>query len=237
MAGRILYYGNIIREGLILFLDGPKKASYPGSGNSLTDFSDSGNNSTLVNGVGFNVNAFTFDGVNDYILVSPSSELASIQVPMTIMGWYYDDGTKTTPTVFSQYLNTTPGNLVKLVRVQSGVLTYFSSKSVAPGYGVFQLTGTTSQYNTWNFFAVTVDGTLASHTVTLTLNTTSLTFSGTSMASPNTSVEIRVGSAQSSFLPSNEFFSGRISNVLLYNRGLTSAEITQNYNATKGRYI
>jgi hypothetical protein len=85
MAGRILYYGNIIREGLILFLDGPKKASYPGSGNSLTDFSDSGNNSTLVNGVGFNVNAFTFENTvkNNYNWHYRSEEEGKVK------DWYF----------------------------------------------------------------------------------------------------------------------------------------------------
>ncbi len=32
MAGRIAYYGNIVKDGLVLDLDAAKKDSYPGSG-------------------------------------------------------------------------------------------------------------------------------------------------------------------------------------------------------------
>ena len=240
MAGRVAYYGNIVKDGLILLLDAAKKDSYPGSGTLWRNISGLDNNGTLINGPTFNSSNggnIVFDGVNDYTLITPTAELASIQVPMTIMGWYWDNGTKTTPTIFSQYLSTLSGNLVKLVRVQSGILTYFASKSISPGFEVFQLNSATSQFNTWNFFAITTSGTLASYAVTLTLNTTTDSFSGTSMANPNTAVEIRVGAAQSTFQSSNEFLAGRIGNILLYNRALGPTEILQNYDATKTRYI
>ena len=32
-------------------------------------------------------------------------------------------------------------------------------------------------------------------------------------------------------------FEGKIANVYIYNRALSAAEVTQNYNATKGRFI
>jgi len=232
---------NIVKDGLILYIDAGSPNSYypPNSGTSWRDISGRGNNGTLTNGPTFNSSnggSIVFDGLDDYTLISPSTELASIQVPMSIMGWYWDNGTKPTPTIFSQYLNTTPGNLVKLVRVQSGILTYFTSRAVAPGFQAFQLTGTTSQFNTWNFFAITTSGTLASHTITLTLNTTTSTFSGTIMANPNTTVEVRFGAAQSTFQSSNEFLAGRIGEIFVYNKTLTSTEISQNYNATRGRF-
>ena len=34
----------------------------------------------------------------------------------------------------------------------------------------------------------------------------------------------------------SEEFDGYMSSILIYNRALTAAEVTQNYNATKGRY-
>ena len=33
-----------------------------------------------------------------------------------------------------------------------------------------------------------------------------------------------------------QYYNGRISNAKIYNRALTSAEVTQNYNAIKGRF-
>ena len=38
------------------------------------------------------------------------------------------------------------------------------------------------------------------------------------------------------YINSGNYFTGRISNVQVYNRALTSQEIVQNYNATKKRY-
>jgi hypothetical protein len=35
---------------------------------------------------------------------------------------------------------------------------------------------------------------------------------------------------------SGEFLNGRISNAQLYNRALSTAELTQNFNAIRGRY-
>ena len=48
MAGRIAYYGNIVRDGLILNLDAAKKDSYAGSGTVWNDISGNGLNGTLI---------------------------------------------------------------------------------------------------------------------------------------------------------------------------------------------
>jgi hypothetical protein len=224
----------MITDGLIFYYDLYNSRCYNGTGTSVNDLSNNLNEGSLINGVGFTQSYFSFDGTNDYILINPTAELKSIQVPMTIMGWYWDDGTKLTPTVFSQYLNTTPGNLVKLVRIQSGELTYFKSKSISPGFEVFSLTG--SQFNTWNFFSVSVDGNTNSQIITLTLNTNSATFSGFTMATANSAVQLRIGSAESTFQASNEYFSGGISYLSIHNIALPQNQVLDIYNQTKSRY-
>ena len=44
------------------------------------------------------------------------------------------------------------------------------------------------------------------------------------------------GFAIGSYAGISEFSNSHISNLLVYNRGLSAAEILQNYNAIKGRY-
>ena len=44
------------------------------------------------------------------------------------------------------------------------------------------------------------------------------------------------GNVSSSYSGDSEEFDGYMSSILIYNRALTAAEVTQNYNATKGRY-
>jgi hypothetical protein len=63
------YNNKIVTDGLVLCLDAGDVKSYSGSGTTWTDRSGQGNNSTLVNGVGFGSNnrgVLTFDGVNDH---------------------------------------------------------------------------------------------------------------------------------------------------------------------------
>ena len=70
MAGRIAYYGNIVKDGLVLDLDAAKKDSYPGTGTAWNDISGNRNNGTLTNGPTFNSSnggSIVFDGTNDYI--------------------------------------------------------------------------------------------------------------------------------------------------------------------------
>ena len=70
MAGRIAYYGNIVKDGLVLDLDAAKRDSYPGSGTFWKDISGGGGNGTLINGPTFssgNGGSIVFDGVDDYV--------------------------------------------------------------------------------------------------------------------------------------------------------------------------
>lgn len=224
----------IITDGLILYYDPYNIKSY-NNGTLVNDLSKSEVNSTLVNGVSHDGKSFVFDGINDYILINNSTELYTIQYNMTIMGWFNDNGSRTTPTIFGQYLNTTPGNLIKLVRAQSGSFVYFSSSNASPGYQVFVISNAYS-YNKWNFFSITVDGNITSSTIKIRVNNLNQTFTANQMANPNTNVKIRIGSSENTFQSSNEYFAGRISNILLYNKVLNEDEIQQNYNTTKSRF-
>ena len=60
---------DVVRDGLVLWLDANDKTSYPGSGTVWRDISLGGNNGTLINGPTFdsaNGGSLSFDGSNDY---------------------------------------------------------------------------------------------------------------------------------------------------------------------------
>ena len=70
MAGRISYYGNIVKDGLVLDLDAAKRDSYPGVGTAWNDISGFRNNGTLVNGPTYNptnAGSIVFDGASDKV--------------------------------------------------------------------------------------------------------------------------------------------------------------------------
>ena len=225
---------SIVTSGLALNLDAGNTASYPGSGTTWTDLSGNGNNGTLVNGPTFdsaNGGSLVFDGTNDYVSLGTPSQLNQAQVPLTICGWAKLNSTSGARTIWGVYKNTTGGQLYSLFRVDSGTLYYFASDSS----GNFQYqSGFSISAGAWNFYAVTVSGTISSPTVTVYLNNSSQSFSYSAFtSSPDATIDFRIGGAQA-FL--NECWNGNISNISWYNRALTSDEVTQNYNALRGRF-
>jgi hypothetical protein len=205
---------------LVLHLDAANTRSYPGSGNTVYDLSGSGNTSALTNGPTYlssNLGAFVLDGSNDYILVNSQANILS-KTAYTKIAFIYISN-------FSTVNNIISGGFSG----QHAFWMFGTDKLNAGHNGSWNtVVGATSiSLNTWYFAAVTYsdstgwklylngreDGTSASTT----------TFTGNQ--------EIVIGAYSSS-----NNFTGRISNIQVYNRALTATEILQNYHAAKGRY-
>ena len=207
-------------DGLVLHLDAGNTRSYPGSGNTVYDLSGFGNTSALTNGPTYNssnLGAFVLDGSNDYILVNSQANILS-KTAYTKIAFIYISN-------FSTVNNIISGGFSG----QHAFWMFGTDKLNAGHNGAWNtVVGATSlSLNTWYFAAVTYsdstgwklylngreDGTSASTT----------TFTGNQ--------EIVIGAYSS-----GNNFTGRISNIQVYNRTLTATEIFQNYHATKGRY-
>jgi hypothetical protein len=207
-------------DRLVLHLDAGNTRSYPGSGNTVYDLSGFGNTSALTNGPTYNssnLGAFVLDGSNDYILVNSQANILS-KTAYTKIAFIYISN-------FSTVNNIISGGFSG----QHAFWMFGTDKLNAGHNGAWNtVVGATSlSLNTWYFAAVTYsdstgwklylngreDGTSASTT----------TFNGNQ--------EIVIGAYSS-----GNNFTGRISNIQVYNRALTSTEIFQNYHATKGRY-
>lgn len=224
---------NIVTSGLVLALDAANRKSYPGSGATWTDMSGNGNNGTLTNGPTFNSDnggSIVFDNVNDYVNLGTPSTLAGLQVPLTISLWAKIPITDSYDVLYSAYGSVTNSRLYSMLRLDSGVFRYFTSTSD----GFFQQYGTLIPLtNVWNFYAVTVSGTLSSASLTMYINTLSQSFSLSALSTtPDLTVPIRIGANGSGTEPWN----GNIAICSVYNRALSAAEIQQNYNSTKSRF-
>ena len=80
---------NIVRDGLVLALDAASPRSYPGSGTTWKDLSGNDNNGTLINDPTFSNNTIQFDGTNDYIGTSFSTQNHFIENQnWTICSWH-----------------------------------------------------------------------------------------------------------------------------------------------------
>jgi len=226
----------IVSGGLVMFLDAATPLSYPGTGVTWTDLSGNGNNGTLVNGVGYNSGnggSLTFDGTNDYVNLGTATSLGFSAV-RTISCW-------TKITVIG-------GHILSMWDLVGGV----NQRTFIIGSN----SGSSKFFSYWSPNGVS-DGTVLSDTSTISLNTWyNLTIiyrsgvrelwvngalvSSLSQATIYTSASTnRLGFGASIGRSSDTpiaFSNGGGASVQLYNRALTASEVSQNFNALKGRF-
>jgi hypothetical protein len=224
----------IVTDKLVLHLDAGYPASYTGSGTLWKDASRNGNNATLINGPTFdsaNGGSIVFDGTDDYIREDTILDtFTSTSDPWSIECWFNTD---VNPSVFECMIafNYNAGNentLLLGVRDDSGTcrIAFYYSHSNLGNYG----TVTVGQ---WHHLAAThttgglkvyLDGTqIASNAGTVNRSLYLCAFLiGAELDSP--------------FQPPGNYFDGKISNVKMYNKGLTASEVQQNFNYHKSRF-
>jgi hypothetical protein len=217
----ISYNTSIVRSGLVLHLDAANRKSYPGSGTTWNDLTVN-NNGTLTNGVGYSSNnggSLTFDGVNDYVYIQCKANTIRAYNSTTqfiIRLPTYTGGQRNIlsyRSVGSLYIGKSSG----------GIFCYYNSLSPSPAYTVGSIADNSAVCvavtcdATNNLLSTYINGQLAG-SVTRTGWTTSY---NTTMTLGGSDIEYMLGSF---FLFSH------------YNRVLTSSEIQQNFEATRGRY-
>jgi len=214
-----------------LYYDAGKASSITGS--NVYDLSNNNKNGTLTAAGMYNSSinggVFTFNGTNQ-ILSTPYVLTASPSSSFTIQQAFYNTSTYDiwNRGIFNAFLYP-PG---------SGV--YIGTQNInSPGQpGMHMYTGgntltsigTTSTFTTNTWYILTAVATNTSVTVYLNGNTTALATSSTG-ASGNT-LALSIG--RSGY--DTDYWLGYIGNTLVYNRALSTTEITQNYNALKGRF-
>jgi hypothetical protein len=230
-------YGKIVTDGLVLSLDASDRNSYPGSGTTWNDLAGT-NNGTLTNGPTFssagNASSIVFDGVDDYVKISNNvpTSLQIGQNNFTIDFWIYPNNTSTYSICGNlQDINGTGYYWVIINSTFTGLHTVQFGTEAVPAckFGTTALTP-----NQWHNIVLSRRGTsLVCYINGLVYgNTVNLpTFNG------NTSTEFLIGISKSSNNYSAYPLNGRICNLKIYNqKGFTSDEILQNYNAQKSRF-
>jgi hypothetical protein len=226
MAGRIAYYGGIVRDGLILNLDAAKRDSYPRSGTVWRDTVGT-NNGTLTNGPTFdsgNGGSIVFDGVDDFINFTSLNPITSSS-PFTLTSWL---NVKTHSTYgISLFIGNGSTNnsayLGYVAAAQNG-----ASNSIGGGFYGINMGSGISTNTGWHYVVLSYTGIDAYLYVDGVLRVTRNSYIA---ALTNTSIVI--GKANIGITYS---FNGNVGASSIYNRTLASTEILQNYNATKTRF-
>ena len=218
-------YEGIITDGMILNVDAGFTPSYPKNGTTWYDISPSGNNGILTNGPTFSSNdggSIVFDGTNDYVsVVLPSSISVS---SFTHNVWFNADIVTGT---YRTLIDLNNDNFLITIK-PDGELSLWSP--------TFNL-GFAPSVNTWYNIQVSHNHNNPYYTY---INGNLVGTYSDSMTTTHTVCSIGVGAG---FITGtcgskgpDEFFDGKIPIASMYNRGLTSSEVLQNYNAQKGRF-
>jgi hypothetical protein len=216
--------GNIVTDGLVLYLDAANPKSIVSGSTTWNDLSRGGNNGTLTGGPTFNSGnggSLVFDGSDDYVslLITPNN---IVSTNFTICGWFKSN-------VNTQQIILNNQSFTNRFYIS----TYNRSGTFIAHWGIgtvqnFPTSNAIINTSQWYQYCVTYDGTNATGYLNGILTDT--TNIGLQTYQNNT---IRIGR----FTDLNNFyFNGNIAQNSIYNRALTATEIFQNYNATKGRF-
>lgn len=223
-------------NGLVLCLDVGNVKSYPGSGTTWSDLSGNGITGTLTNGPTYsstNGGSIVFDGTNDYALVTNPSILRNQNFTVSV---WVNPGVQNT-------------GLISMIDFDHGV---------GQGWILQSEDATTNRYYYFAWHDGTqfqpVGGFGAGKGIQVTTsvwqnivyskNGTSLLgyLNGSQVYNPAVASNgnVSYGSNRNlgigDWILTGRAFKGNISNTQIYNRALTASEISQNFNALRGRY-
>ena len=212
------FQSNIVQDGLVFMVDANNLVSYPKSGTTAYALTGS-NNGTLVNGVAYgypNGGYWNFDGTDDSINIGTLSYSNNI----TLEAWV----NTTNPTGWDDIIAGGCGDLLFGINsAGNGTLSWGGQCNVpfSPVTSTISITD-----GNWHHVIGTYNGSVAALYIDGNLEVS--------------------GARSGNFIPGNiaigsvggggEYFNGKIANVRIYSKALTSDEVQQNYQATKDKF-
>jgi hypothetical protein len=210
---------SIVSNGLLLNLDASNPGSYSGTGNTWYDLSGNNNHGTLMNSPTFDSGSGSIvtNGTNQYISIP---QISTANTNITMQAWVYVN------------LNTT-GTFIKngtggggySIGIGNGAYDQVGSNVVMLLYGRGWI-GTGVSYGTagWKLVTLTLDG---SSTAKAYVNGSLIgTYTWPTPTSPSGPLNLGANIGDG-----NIYYNGKFAAAYFYDRALTLAEITQNYNA------
>jgi len=215
-----LWPGLIVTDGLVLNLDAGNSASYPGSGTTWYDLSGNGNNGTLIGTPSYTASPGYFDITSDNTYARLSSYSHGTN-DFTYSMWVKFDAFDSLDTLFEN------GSYVDslLFRVQNTT----SIRVYTEG----SLRGTfTWSPSTDNWYNVVYTRSGSTNTLYVNGTQSGSTFTNQTNISISNSYTFLMRSQHTS----NQFINGQLAQYAMYSKALTASEVTQNFDALKGRY-
>jgi hypothetical protein len=231
---------DIVTDGLVLNLDAGNPYSYL-SGSSGTTWTNtvavsSSISGTLVNGTTYSNGAMVFDGVDDFVEFGDVFDLGTNN--LTVNQWLYFANNNTNQVTLSKAL--AGGQAYRFATALSNTGKLYAFMQGNGGPDIVPNGSTTIPANTW-IMATFVFNRASSIVLyyngvqeSLTGDATISQWNGLNFQSPNPFRLATYTADNNTGVVS--LMNGRIASTQVYFRALTQAEITQNFNALRGRY-
>jgi len=219
---------SIIRNGLVMHLDTANTKSYPGTGTGWSDLSGQGSNFSLSTNVTYsdgNQGVLNFNGVDS---VTSGIVQSPVFTGITLNIFYKSNISSSSALLIGT-------NNYFILHFRGAGFYLVGSDAVASGY-----LGWSSEFLTnrliagsWNMMTATWNGTTMKLYCNSVKQNAELAFTGGANNQLRTPYNATVGGYFNSTQP---WTNGQISNCQIYNRALTDDEISQNFEALRGRY-
>lgn len=221
---------NSVTSGLELYYNPGNSISYPGSGTTLYDLSPSGVNATISGSPTDAGNWFTFTG---------SQSIQTGNLVSLYSGWQHSLEVWFSPSAAGAVFSDTgagPTNTsyhsTGLEVYQTGPF-YLTNGMLWSSSGVTRVGGGTVSLNNWYQLVRVYNG---SNTAYAYLNKVKSSDTSVAWIPPSPGWYLNFGSSETTKFANGNAFQGKLGIVRLYNRVLSQAEVTQNYDATKSLY-
>jgi hypothetical protein len=233
----VSYNTSTVTNGLVLALDAANTKSYSGTGTNWNDLSGNNNTAILTNGPTYSSTdsgSIVFDGSNDSAIVTYAAALTNQN--FTISTWIYPlTQTAAIITIADFHHAGSPfqGWVIQsegAISDRKYYLAYYDGSAFQPvgNFGVGN--GIQITIGAWQNLIYTKNGT----SVIGYLNGEQVftATAGNANVSYLDSRQLRIGNC----VTINRPFNGNISNIQVYSKALSSTEVTNNFNALRGRY-
>ena len=232
--------GNIVTNGLVMYLDAANYASYTSGSLTWYDLTKNNNSGSLINGPTFdsgNGGSIVFDGVNDYVALQNVTFTDKISIgiwykspnPVSNYPLLYGNGT----TISNESFYSTILGPVYGTSNKGKVAAFFKTDTISQSSGRIDLVSTSVITGSYCYLMATYESSsLAKLYINASLEASSST--SASNLNPNTG-SFNLGGGNPVPVGSDRF-TGSIAVFHIYNRALSSTEVLQNYNAQKTRF-
>jgi hypothetical protein len=227
---------SIVTDGLVLNLDAGNTASYPGSGTTWTDISGNGNTGTLTNGPTYSSadgGSIVFDGVDDRVDCGNLNTLSNMTVQMFVKPLSNSGGYK----AFIGAVGGTGQDYDSGFNIDMGPNSTSAFNYCNFEGGIYRIGGGSNfmtssiPFGTWVSICFTISPTYIQYYVNgiAQLGANRLNNSTTTIGMNNLMIGRRPYSG-------GVVLNGNIANTQIYNRALSATEVSQNFEALRGRF-